>query len=106
FPTRSPRQASTKAAVSGREPPPAGRLQRTYLHHPHTTKSRSPTYLKLPSLFGTHKPIRETPEIRLIDRVQHLDDGPLNNLILQRGDGGGIVPRRPVMIWVLLSSRI
>jgi GNAT superfamily N-acetyltransferase len=39
------------------EPPPAGRFPRAHLHRPHSTKSRSSTYLKLPSLLGTHKPI-------------------------------------------------
>jgi hypothetical protein len=32
------------------------------------------------------KPVGETPEVGLIDRVQHLDDGTLNDLVLQRGD--------------------
>jgi hypothetical protein len=56
FPHRSPRQASTNAAVGGLEPPPAGRLRRAYLHLPCSTASRSSTYIKLPSTFGTqHK---------------------------------------------------
>jgi hypothetical protein len=53
FPHRSPRQASTNAAVGGLEPPPAGRLRRAYLHLPCNTASRSSTYIKLPSAFGT-----------------------------------------------------
>jgi hypothetical protein len=52
------------------------------------------------------QPGRETPEVHLVDGIEHLDDRPLDNLVLQRRDGGGIVPRRSVMIWVLLSSRI
>src|SRR5918912_1546347 len=36
------------------------------------------------------KPIRETPEIHLVDSVKYLDDCPLNDLVLQRGD-----PERP-----------
>jgi hypothetical protein len=53
FPHRSPRQASTNAAVGGLEPPPAGRPRRAYLHLPCNIASRSSTYLKLPSAFGT-----------------------------------------------------
>ena len=30
----------------------------------------------------------------------------VRNMICNRWDGGGIVPRRPVRIWVLFSSRI
>src|SRR6266511_1121906 len=52
FPTRSPRQASTNAAVGGLEPPPAGRFRRAHLHRPHSTRSRSSTYIKLPSRSG------------------------------------------------------
>src|SRR6266851_7945135 len=36
--------------------------------------------------------VRETPEVRLIDGVQHLDDGPLDNLVLQRGDAERPLP--------------
>jgi len=32
------------------------------------------------------EPVRKAPEVRLIDGVKHLDDGPLKNLVLQRGD--------------------
>ena len=32
------------------------------------------------------EPIGETEEVRLVDGVQHLDDGPLDDLVLQRGD--------------------
>ena len=32
------------------------------------------------------EPVREAPEVRLIHGVQHLDDGPLDNLVLQRGN--------------------
>jgi hypothetical protein len=32
------------------------------------------------------KPIRETEEVRLVDGVQHLDDGALDDLVLQRSD--------------------
>jgi len=55
FTTRSPRQASTNAAVDGLEPPPAGRLRRAYLHLPCSTTSRSSTYIELPSMFGTQQ---------------------------------------------------
>ena len=54
LPHRSPRQSSANAAVGGLGPPPAGRSRRAYLHRPHSTKSRSSTYIKLPSSFGTH----------------------------------------------------
>src|SRR5580658_6119515 len=37
------------------------------------------------------KPIRETQEILLIDGVQHLNQRPLDDLVLQRGD-----PERPL----------
>src|SRR5512144_1731052 len=36
------------------------------------------------------EPIRETPEVHLVDGVEHLDDRPLNDLVLQRRD-----PQRP-----------
>jgi hypothetical protein len=32
------------------------------------------------------KPIREADEIRLVDAVEHLHDGALQDLVLQRGD--------------------
>jgi len=32
------------------------------------------------------KPIGETQEVHLVDGVQHLDDGTLDDLVLQRGD--------------------
>jgi hypothetical protein len=32
------------------------------------------------------KTIGETPEIHLVDGVEHLDDGPLGDLVFQRGD--------------------
>ena len=36
------------------------------------------------------EPVRETEEVLLVDRVQHLDHRPLEDLVLQRGD-----PERP-----------
>ena len=36
------------------------------------------------------EPVRETEEVLLIDRVQHLDNRPLQDLVLQRSD-----PERP-----------
>jgi hypothetical protein len=36
------------------------------------------------------EPIREPPEIHLVDGVKHLDDRTLNDLVLQRRD-----PQRP-----------
>ena len=30
------------------------------------------------------EPVREAEEIRLVDGVEHFDDGPLDNLVLQR----------------------
>jgi hypothetical protein len=50
-------EAETNAAVGGLEPPPAGRFRRAYLHRPHSTKSRSSTYIKLPSSIGTHRSV-------------------------------------------------
>jgi hypothetical protein len=32
------------------------------------------------------EPVGEAPEVHLVDSVQHLDDGPLKNLVLQRGN--------------------
>ena len=37
------------------------------------------------------EPVREPDEVRLVDRVQHLDHRPLDDLVLQRGD-----PERPL----------
>ena len=36
------------------------------------------------------EPVRKAEKVRLVDRVQHLDDRPLKDLVLQRGD-----PERP-----------
>ena len=36
------------------------------------------------------EPIREAEEARLVDGVEHLDDGALDDLVLQRGN-----PERP-----------
>ena len=38
------------------------------------------------------EPVRETPEVHLVDGVEHPDDGPLDDLVLQRGDGRFILP--------------
>ena len=38
------------------------------------------------------EPVRKAPEIRLVNGVQHLDDGPLDNLVLQRGDAERPLP--------------
>src|SRR6266704_2986990 len=32
------------------------------------------------------EPVGTTPEVHLVDGVQHLDDGALDNLVLQRGN--------------------
>jgi site-specific DNA recombinase len=40
--------------------------------------------------------VGETPEVRLVDGVQHLDDGPLDNLVFQRGDAER--PQPPVRL--------
>jgi hypothetical protein len=37
------------------------------------------------------EPLREAEEVRLVDGVEHLDGGELNNLVLQRG-----YPERPL----------
>jgi len=37
------------------------------------------------------EPVRETEKVRLVDGVEHLDDGSLDNLVFQRGD-----PERPL----------
>ena len=50
--------------MGGLEPPPAGRLRRAYLHLPCSTASRSSTYIKLPSTFGTQHKIIARTEIR------------------------------------------
>ncbi len=34
----------------------------------------------------------EGEEVLLVDRAQHLDDGPLDDLVLQRGDGERSLP--------------
>jgi recombinase-like zinc beta ribbon protein/recombinase len=38
------------------------------------------------------EPVRKTQEIHLINGVEHLDDGPLDNLVLQRGDAKRPLP--------------
>jgi hypothetical protein len=38
------------------------------------------------------EPVGEAPEVRLVDGIEYLDDGPLDDLVLQRGDGGFILP--------------
>src|ERR1700756_3666301 len=38
------------------------------------------------------KPIREAEKVRLVDRVQHLDQRPLKDLVLQRGDAERPLP--------------
>jgi hypothetical protein len=38
------------------------------------------------------KPIREPEKVRLVDRVQHLDQRPLKDLVLQRGDAERPLP--------------
>jgi hypothetical protein len=38
------------------------------------------------------EPVGETPEVRLVDGVEHPDDGPLDDLVFQRGDGEFILP--------------
>src|SRR3954452_774165 len=32
------------------------------------------------------EPVGEAPEVHLVDGVEHLDDGPLNDLVFQRGN--------------------
>ena len=44
------------------------------------------------------KPVGEAPEVHLVDSAQHLDDGPLNDLVLQRGNAER--PRPPVRLRV------
>src|SRR5271166_3842807 len=54
------------------------------------------------------EPIGETPEVHLIDGVEYLDDGPLDDLVLQRGDGRFILPllqSRVGMFWTGAGSR-
>jgi hypothetical protein len=49
------------------------------------------------------EPVREPPEVRLVVGVEHPDDGPLDDLVLQRGDGDFILPLlqpRVGMFWV------
>jgi hypothetical protein len=74
FPHRSPRQASTNAAVGGLEPPPAGRLRRAYLHLPCSTASRSFTYISSPPRSGRNEPHSErvcgtTAPLRCVGRT-------------------------------------
>ena len=38
------------------------------------------------------EPVGEAQEVRLPDGVEHPDDGPLDDLVLQRGDGRFILP--------------
>jgi hypothetical protein len=38
------------------------------------------------------EPVAEAPEVHLVDGVQHLDDGPLDDLVLQRGDTQRTLP--------------
>ena len=38
------------------------------------------------------EPVRETDEVRLVNSVEHLDDGPLDNLVLQRGNAERPLP--------------
>src|SRR6266508_1891883 len=38
------------------------------------------------------EPVGEAPEIRLVHSVEHLDDGPLNDLVLQRSDAERPLP--------------
>jgi hypothetical protein len=35
---------------------------------------------------------RRVGEVHLVHGVKHFDDGPLNDLVFQRGDGGFILP--------------
>src|SRR4029077_5773151 len=49
------------------------------------------------------KPIGKAPEVHLIDRVEHLDDGPLDNLVFQRGDTERALP--PVRLRDIHSPR-
>jgi hypothetical protein len=54
-------------------------------------------YIALTPLSGhTPEPIGETQEVLLVDRVQHLNDGPLDELVLQRGDAQR--PQPPVRL--------
>ena len=43
-------------------------------------------------LFLYNTGARVTPEVRLVDGVEHLDGGPLDDLAFQRGDGDFILP--------------
>ena len=43
------------------------------------------------------EPVREAEKVRLVDRVQHLDDRPLKDLVLQRSDTER--PQPPVRLW-------
>ena len=35
------------------------------------------------------EPVGEAPEVDLVDRVEYLDDGPLDDLVFQRGMPSG-----------------
>ncbi len=48
------------------------------------------------------EPIREPEEVCLVDRVQHLDNGPLDNLVLQRRDAER--PHPPVRLGYVVPS--
>jgi hypothetical protein len=50
------------------------------------------------------KPIGKAQEIRLVDRVEHLDHSPLDNLVLQRGDTERPLP--PVGLRYVRSPRL
>src|ERR1035441_8483874 len=52
------------------------------------------------------EPVGEAEKVLLVYRVQYLHHRALENLILQHGDGGGIMPRHPVTLRVLLLSLI
>jgi hypothetical protein len=38
------------------------------------------------------EPVGEAPEVHLVDGAQHLDDGPLDDLVLQRGNAERPLP--------------
>jgi len=52
------------------------------------------------------KPIRAGQKVGLKDRLEHDLQGLLDHPITHIADGGGIVPRCSVMVWVLLLLRI
>ena len=41
------------------------------------------------------EPVGEAQEVRLVDGVEHLDDGPLDDLVFQRGDARAAAAARP-----------